>query len=234
MAVQPILQGDIPELRQTSTDVERFDESLQSLLDDLVEALAYHRALGLSAPQLGRPVRVIVTDVGDGVFEFVNPIITSKAGEVEGFESCLSFPDHTLKIPRPQTIAVEAYRRDGTRFRMECDGLLARIVCHEIDHLNGILFIDYLSDFDLIAQMIGDEIEGDEESNAERTAREQELQLISDTLSELSWKLILMLEMLEDYPEAQGFLEGGRREKILDVNEVLNLLSDDISQQANS
>ncbi len=236
MAVQPILQGDIPELRQTSLEVEKFDDTLHSLLDDLADTLAHHRALGLSAPQVGHPVRVIVADSGDGIFEFVNPEITSTTGEVEGFESCLSFPDHTLRMARPKTIAVEAYRRDGTAFRMECDGLLARIVCHEVDHLNGILFMDHLSDFDLISQMIGDAVEedGDEKANDESLAKEQELQLISDTLSEFAWKLVLVLEMLEDYPEMQGLLEGDRRGKILGVSEILNALADDISQRVDS
>lgn len=211
MPLQPILQGDIPELRAKTAEVISFDITLTNLLDDLRDTLIAQRGLGLSAPQIGVLKKVIVIDLGEGTQEYVNPVILAASeAMVEGYESCLSFPDHTLRIARPKTILICAKDRFGQPFQLQASGLLARVICHEIDHLNGILFMDNLSEDELFSQLLdharwSDEADADEEMpetlrNAfERQARIDEMQLAIDMLSDATWKLTLAIEILKDY-----------------------------------
>lgn len=207
MAIQPILQGDIPALRQISEEITAYDDKLHGLINDLADTLEANRGLGLAAPQIGVHRRVFVIDVGMGVQEFVNPEIVDESGEIEGYESCLSFPDHTLCLKRPQFVTIIAKDRFGKPLRLEAEGLLARIICHEVDHLNGILFMDHLDEEELFMQLLGnsdivlDDHAEEQQSPAETSAKLSECQMIVDTLAELSWKLVLCLEMLEDYRE---------------------------------
>ncbi|MDQ0191220.1 peptide deformylase [Alicyclobacillus cycloheptanicus] len=227
MSVQPILQGDIPPLRQRSDDVTTFDHHLHRLLADLTDTLAAYRGVGLSAPQIGVHQRVMVVDIGSGVMEFINPQITDAVGCVEGYESCLSFPDHTLKIARPEHFTVKALDRCGQPFQLEAAGFLARVICHEVDHLDGVLFMDYLSEEELFIQLLenasliedadddpADAREEEEELEAEASApddllqerlvqaEQEELQMALDMLSEAAWKLTLSAEILHDYQAA--------------------------------
>lgn len=208
MAVQTILQGDIPELRQTSSPIVHFDNDLTALLQDLSDTLTEHRGLALSAPQIGVLQRVFVVDLGLGIQEFINPEFAGVSGEMEGYESCLSFPGHTFKITRPNSISVKAQDRTGNPIHMEATDLLARILCHEIDHLNGVLFMDHLSEDEMLSQLLGNALDFKEEdetelaphSDPEQKAQQQELQFVTDMLAELTWKLTLSLEILKDYP----------------------------------
>ncbi|EPZ41039.1 MULTISPECIES: peptide deformylase [Alicyclobacillus] len=236
MSIRPILQGDIQALRQVSDPVTAFDQKLKQVIDDLSDTVTAHRGLGLAAPQIDIPMRVIVVDVGAGVQVFVNPEIVAAKGEVDGYESCLSFPDHTLNIRRPQQITVRAQDADGREFSLEATDLLARVICHEVDHLNGILFMDYLSEEEMVLQALGLLLDDDDETaeteeasddtdietQAEEYARQQELQLIADTLAELSWKLTLSLEMLQDYrAQLAGDIDWNRLEGCNDALEQL-------------
>ncbi|GMA62604.1 peptide deformylase [Alicyclobacillus fastidiosus] len=230
MTVKGVLQGDIPELRTKSAEVTSFDTNLASLLTDLIDTVTAHRGLGLSAPQIGMLERVFVVDLGDGIQEFVNPQIIEASGEVDGAESCMSFPGHTLKVTRPQTIKVQAQDRTGQSFQIEASDLLARVVAHEIDHLDGVLFMDHLSEENLFSQLLvsafefddgDDDNEMNEElqlSETEQKARQQELELSIDMLSEISWKLTLSLEILKDYRDVFGeAIAWNELEKIVDL-----------------
>lgn len=213
MTIQTILQGDIPELRQNCIEVTSFGEDLHSLLDDLVDTLQARRGLGLAAPQIGFCQRVMVIDVGQGVQEFVNPEILESSGTIEGYESCLSFPEHSLKITRPKSIRVQAQDRHGQTILLEAKDLMCRIISHEIDHLNGILFMDHLSEEEMFSQLLSQSFMWDDDesedadteinlkSDALEDARREEIQLAADMLAEVSWKLTLSLEILKDYPK---------------------------------
>lgn len=154
VTVQTILQGDIPELREVSSPVESFDNRLIRLEQDLQDTLVAARGLGLSAPQIGVLQRVIVVDTGEGPRTYVNPKLVEQRGAVDGYESCLSFPDHTLKITRPERVTVEAQDPSGHPMRFTADGLLARVLCHEIDHLDGVLFMDHLTEEEMFQQLL--------------------------------------------------------------------------------
>lgn len=216
MSVQQILQGESPELRQSSSPVTEFDQELDELLENLKDTLQANRGLGLSAPQVGVHKQVVVIDIGQGIEAFINPKIIASFGQVSEYESCLSFPDYTLKVSRPQRITVDAHDDQGHLVHIDATDLLARIICHEIDHLNGVLFFDHLSEEDLYSQLLENSFVTDAEteshdapspSDAVRSVKQEaiqkavqeELQLSIDMLSELSWKLVLSLEILKDY-----------------------------------
>jgi peptide deformylase len=142
-----VLEGD-DILRKKSKDVASVNEKILTLLDDMWETLAENNGVGLAAPQVGvlRRVAVIDTipdDAENGVrVELINPRITETEGEIEADEGCLSLPGMVGAVLRPARVKVEALNRCGETFTMEGEGLLAKALCHELDHLNGILFVD--------------------------------------------------------------------------------------------
>ena len=143
MGLRNIILEDLNLLRRKSKEVLEFDAKLNVLLDDMKETLNYKRnAVGLAAPQIGVLRRVVVIDVGEGVIELVNPEIVETKGEQIGLEGCLSFPERFENVKRPSFVKVKAFNRKGLEFVVEGQGLLARALCHEIDHLNGIVFLD--------------------------------------------------------------------------------------------
>ena len=145
MAMREIVVDGDPILRKKSRPVEKFDEKLATLLDDMAETMYFeNRGIGIAAPQVGVLRRVFIVDVGDdhGLIEFINPEITYKEGSQIGGEGCLSVPGKTCEVDRPQKIRVKALDRNGNEFELEAEDLLARCICHENDHLDGILFID--------------------------------------------------------------------------------------------
>ncbi|MDW7676108.1 MAG: peptide deformylase, partial [Bacillota bacterium] len=109
-----------------------------------IETMAAADGVGLAAPQVGVLKRVIITDVGEGVIEYINPVILETEGEQCGIEGCLSLPDQSGKVMRPEKLTVSAQNREGDVFELNAEGLLARAICHEVDHLNGILFTDIM------------------------------------------------------------------------------------------
>lgn len=131
-------------LRKTSKRMEKFDLRLWLLLRDMKETMNKADGVGLAAPQVGILRRVVVIDVGDGPIELVNPEIIEAEGEQAGAEGCLSIPGRTGYVVRPNKVKVKAQDRNGKPFEIEGEGLLARALCHEIDHLDGRLYIDVM------------------------------------------------------------------------------------------
>ena len=139
-----VLEGD-PLLRKTSRPVDEITPRIIKLLDDMADTMYYGgRGIGIAAPQVGVLRRVFIVDVGDehGLIEFINPEILEASGTQTDNEGCLSVPGKTCEVERPSHIKVKATDRNGNEFELEADGLLARCICHENDHLNGVLFID--------------------------------------------------------------------------------------------
>ncbi|MDO9491687.1 peptide deformylase [Acetobacterium sp.] len=142
MATRQIRIDEDPILRKKSRVIEEIDEKIKILNDDMVETMNNADGVGLAAPQVGILKRLFVIDVGDGAMTFINPTIISTEGEEEDEEACLSLPEQSGLVKRPQSLVVEATDLEGTVFQLFCSDLLARAVCHELDHLDGILFID--------------------------------------------------------------------------------------------
>ena len=137
MAIREIRKYDDPALYKVCRPVEKFDERLGELLDDMKETLLDANGVGLAAPQVGILRRVVVIDVGDGIIELVNPRILRTAGSETTSEGCLSFPGEYGLVERPTEVEIEAEDRHGKTFRMTGHDLLARAFCHETDHLDG-------------------------------------------------------------------------------------------------
>ncbi len=139
-----VVEGD-ELLRKTSRPVDEISPRIITLLDDLAETMYYeNRGIGIAAPQVGVLRRVFVVDVGDehGLLEFINPEIIESRGSQVYCEGCLSVPGKNADVKRPEYIKIKATNRKGEEFVLEADGLLAVCICHENDHLNGILFVD--------------------------------------------------------------------------------------------
>ena len=143
MALRNIIREGDPVLRKVSRPVEIFDERIWTLLDDMAETLYRAEGVGLAAPQVGVLRRVVVVDVGQGLIELINPVIIKKSGRQQEVEGCLSCPGQSGITRRPMRVTVEAQNRHGKTFTISGEGLLARAFCHEIDHLDGILFKDH-------------------------------------------------------------------------------------------
>lgn len=142
MATRKILQDEDPALRKVCRPVTEFNERLWQLLDDMTETMHQAEGVGLAGPQVGVLRRVMVMDVGDGVIEAINPEIVEKRGEQEGSEGCLSFPGKWGIVRRPRMVKMKAQDRYGKWYYRTGEDLLARCMCHEIDHLDGIVFLD--------------------------------------------------------------------------------------------
>ncbi|MDM9626186.1 peptide deformylase [Rhizobium sp. S152] len=151
MTIKPLIILPDPVLRQLSKPVERVDADLQRLADDMLETMYDAPGIGLAAIQIGVPRRMLVIDVArEGEDKqplvFINPeIVTSSDDRSVYEEGCLSIPDYYAEVERPATIGVRYLDRDGKEQTVEADGLLATCLQHEIDHLNGVLFIDHIS-----------------------------------------------------------------------------------------
>lgn len=144
MAIREIrLNGD-EILRKKSRVVENVDDKIRQLLDDMLETMHKYNGVGLAAPQVGILKRVIVIDLYDGnkPLKLVNPVIVKAKGKQEVEEGCLSFPNQYAKMIRPEEIVVEALNENGEKIKIKAKDLLAQAICHEIDHLEGVLFVD--------------------------------------------------------------------------------------------
>ena len=131
-----------PVLRGKARPVEKVDDEILSLLQDMVDSMCFSSGIGLAAPQIGVPKRVVIVDVGDGLIKLVNPVIVEVIGEQLGSEGCLSIPGIYGRVKRPEKVVVQAISEYGQLIEVTGAGLTARAFCHEIDHLEGILFID--------------------------------------------------------------------------------------------
>ncbi|ABN51803.1 MAG TPA: peptide deformylase [Hungateiclostridium thermocellum] len=142
MAVRFIREDGDEILRKVSKKVDVIDERIKTLLDDMAETMYAANGVGLAAPQVGVLKRVVVIDVGDGLMELINPEIVEQEGEQIDIEGCLSIPGVAGEVKRPARVVVEALNREGEKITVEGKELLAVALCHEIDHLDGILFTD--------------------------------------------------------------------------------------------
>ena len=130
-------------LRKKSREVSAVDDRIRTLLDDMVETMYANDGVGLAAPQVGILKRAIVMDVEDGsVYKMVNPVIVKKSGEQTGQEGCLSVPETKGNVKRPMNVTVEYLDENGKHVTLDAEGVLARCICHEVDHLEGILLTD--------------------------------------------------------------------------------------------
>ena len=140
MAIRKIIQGGDPILQKKSRPVEKFDERLAQLLDDMIQTMHTAEGCGLAAVQVGVLRRAVVVDTGDGVVELVNPQILQREGTQREKEGCLSFPGEYGITVRPAVVKLRAQNRRGQWCFYKADGLKARAFCHECDHLDGITF----------------------------------------------------------------------------------------------
>ena len=147
MAIRNIRKIGDDILRKKCRKVEQIDYRIKTLLDDLADTMYEADGVGLAAPQVGILKRIAVVDVGDGIVELINPVITETSGTQTETEGCLSVPDRYGKVERPQTVTVKTLDRDGNEYEITGQDLFARALCHEIDHLDGIMFVDKVSEY---------------------------------------------------------------------------------------
>lgn len=161
MSLRTILtQGD-PALEKCCRPVEKFDQKLHELLDDMKETLVESNGVGLAAPQIGILRRVVVVmDAEDQMVELVNPVIIASDGEQTGWEGCLSVPGKYGVVTRPACATVRAQDRNGEFFEMSGEGIVARCFCHELEHLDGHLFVEHTDRLYTVEEL---EAMGDEE-----------------------------------------------------------------------
>lgn len=142
MAIRNVVQVGDDVLRQKCFPVEEFDEKLHALLDDMQETVKKEEGAGLAAPQVGILRRLAVVDVEEGYFELINPVILLQKGEQSGWEGCLSVRGKSGIVSRPMKVTVAYQDRYGEKRLLKAKGFFARAICHELDHLDGILYID--------------------------------------------------------------------------------------------
>ena len=147
MGIRKIMTVKEPCLHKVCRPVEKFDGKLHKLLDDMKETLLDANGVGLAAPQVGILRRVGVVDTGEEMLELVNPELLETSGEQEGAEGCLSVPGKYGLVKRPMVAKVRAQDRDGNWFEVEGEELIARCFCHEIDHLDGIVYTEVMERF---------------------------------------------------------------------------------------
>ncbi len=140
MAIRQIVKEGDDVLTKKCREVVKFDDRLFTLLDDMKETLELAQGVGLAAPQVGILRRVVIIDIGEGPIELINPVIIDKSGVQEGLEGCLSCPGEWGITKRPMNVTVKAQDRHGKEFTMSGEGLLAKAFCHELDHLDGIIY----------------------------------------------------------------------------------------------
>ncbi|MBQ3566851.1 MAG: peptide deformylase [Oscillospiraceae bacterium] len=146
MAIRKIVTKEDPILRKVCKPVEKFDEKLAELLDDMIETLTKAQGVGLAAPQVGYLKRLFIMDFGDGVIECINPEITKMSGKQRVTEGCLSCPDDWGYVTRPMKCRLKAQNRFGEYFELNLKELGAQCACHENDHLDGNLFVDIIEE----------------------------------------------------------------------------------------
>ena len=145
MALRDIVKEPDERLRKVCRPVKEITPHILTMLDDMAETMAFAEGVGLAAPQVGVLRRIVVVDVGEGLIELINPEILEVSGEQTGPEACLSCGDRRGIVTRPSFVRVRALDRTGTLREYTGEGLLARAFCHELDHLDGVLFLDKMS-----------------------------------------------------------------------------------------
>ena len=158
MGLRKILTTKDPALHKVCKPVEKFDKKLHKLLDDMRQTLEEANGVGLAAPQVGILRRVVIVDTGEEILELVNPTLVEVDGEQEGAEGCLSVPGKYGLVKRPYYAKVRAQDRYGEWYEAEAEELIARCFCHELDHLDGIVYTEVMERF-----LTDEELEADEE-----------------------------------------------------------------------
>src|SRR5581483_162530 len=166
MAVRPIIKLGAPVLRQRAKKVHRIDNAVKNVIADLIDTVKDAPGAGLAAPQIGVPLRVLVTNHEDRLRVVINPeLVWESEVEVSADEGCLSIPGYYGPVTRSEAVVVRAIGRNGKTSKIKAEGWEARILQHEIDHLNGILYIDHIKDKKLLRRV--DEAEEEELQEAE-------------------------------------------------------------------
>ena len=144
MAIRKLRYEGDEILKKKSREVEQIDDRMQELIDDMIETMHKYNGVGLAVVQVGILKRLLVIDLYDdtGVIVMINPIIIKEKGEQEVDEGCLSFPNKFAKVIRPKEVVAEYTNREGKRMKIKAKDLLAQAICHEVDHLNGEVFVD--------------------------------------------------------------------------------------------
>ena len=142
MALRQIRVNEDDVLRKVCKPVKEINEHILTLLDDMAETMYHAEGVGLAAPQVGIVKRVVVIDIGEGLVEMINPVIVETKGSQVDYEGCLSLPGRSERVDRPEYVKVEALNRKGEKVIIEGTELMAVALCHEIDHLDGVLYID--------------------------------------------------------------------------------------------
>lgn len=145
MAILPIRKIGDPVLKEIALPITKIDKDIKRLIQDMMETMAQAEGVGLAAPQVGKSVRLIVLDLGEGPFEIINPVIVGSEGEQIGPEGCLSVPDFYGEVARFQKVTVEGINVKGKPIKITGEDLLARALQHEIDHLDGTLYVERAS-----------------------------------------------------------------------------------------
>ena len=159
MGLRKILTDREPALHKVCKPVVNFDRKLHKLLDDMAETLEEANGVGLAAPQVGILRRIVIVDTGEGILELVNPELIEVSGEQEGAEGCLSVPGKYGLVKRPYYAKVRAQDRNGEWFEAEGEELIGRCFCHELDHLDGILYTQVMERFLTEEEMNADDEE---------------------------------------------------------------------------
>lgn len=146
MALRNIVKLGDDILRKVCRTQLTFDDRLAMILNDMADTMYHAEGVGLAAPQIGILRRYCIVDVGDGIIELINPVIEKQSGSQDGEEGCLSIPGRYDCVTRPMKVKVRAQDRNGKTFTITAEGFKARAICHEIDHLDGILYIDKISE----------------------------------------------------------------------------------------
>jgi peptide deformylase len=171
MSVRPIVLLGDPRLRLKGLPVETFGKPLHSLLDDMTETMRHAPGVGLAAPQVGEALQACVIEVESHLYELVNPRIVRTSGDDRDLEGCLSLPGYYAYVTRREKVWVVAQNRVGKKIKVAGSGLLGRALQHELDHLDGKLFIDYLESMDeLIPVGADDDDDTDDEQKGTREA----------------------------------------------------------------
>lgn len=149
MAIRRIMEyGKDDVLLKKAKPVTKFDDRLHTLLDDMADTMYESEGVGLAAPQLAVRRRVVVIDIGEGLVELINPEIIESSGKDKDAEGCLSVPGQSYMVTRPTYVKVKAQDRNGNEFTIEGRDFMARALCHEIDHLDGVIYVTRVDDID--------------------------------------------------------------------------------------
>ena len=159
MGIRKILTVKDPALHKVCKPVEKFDAKLHKLLDDMAETLEEANGVGLAAPQIGILRRIVIVDTGEEILELVNPTMVETSGEQEGAEGCLSVPGKYGIVKRPYYATVRAQDRFGEWYEVQGEELIARCFCHELDHLDGVVYTEVMERFLTEEELAGDDEE---------------------------------------------------------------------------